>query len=150
MALSPRMSNQVVLAMLNSVNAQLNEGLGPAIVNIYTGGPPAECETAASGTLIGTCVMNTTPFGAANDEVPGGRITANTIAPDTAADTAGTAGYFRIYSSDGGTNASKLNCHFQGTAGESADTTDLTLDVKVIALGSTIQVTSLFIDLPET
>jgi hypothetical protein len=144
------MSNQVVLAMLNSVNAQLNEGLGPAIVNIYTGGPPAECEAPDTGTLIGTCVMSATPFEAATDEVPGGRLVANVISPETNADAAGTAGYFRIYSSDGGTNASKLNCHFQGTAGETADTTDLTLDVKVIALGGTIQVTSLFIDLPET
>ncbi|UCD24828.1 MAG: hypothetical protein JSW51_02615, partial [Gemmatimonadota bacterium] len=76
-------------------------------------------------------------------------LTANAISPDLSADAAGTAGYFRIYSSNGGTDASKLNCHFQGTAGEAADTVDLELDDKVITSGSPIQVSSLVIDLPE-
>lgn len=151
MALSPRMSNLLVAAMLdNAVNASLNEGLGQAIVNIYTGAQPADCVAAPTGTLLGTCVVNTTPFGAATDQTPGSRITANAISPDISAVAAGTAGHFRIYSSDSGTEASKLNCHFQGNAGEAADTTDMTLDNKVIALGGTIQVTSLMIDLPET
>lgn len=149
MAKLPRMSNAVLLDMMDTVNGNLNEGTGPAILNIYTGSAPTVCEDAATGTLLGTCVMNSTPFGAATDQNPGGRLTANAISPDLSADAAGTAGYFRIYSSNGGTDASKLNCHFQGTAGEAADTVDLELDDKVITSGSPIQVSSLVIDLPE-
>ena len=63
MALSPRISNVAVLAMLdNSLNTLLNEGLSNAIVNVYTGAAPATCGTAASGTLLGTCVLNATPL----------------------------------------------------------------------------------------
>lgn len=150
MALSPRMSNNLASAMLdNAVNNRLNEGLGDAIVNIYTGTQPADCETAFTGTLLGTCIMNTVPFGAATDQAPGARLTANVITAEISAVAAGTAGYFRAYSSDGGTDASKLNCHLQGTAGEAADTTDMTLDVKVIILGGTIQITVWTFDLPE-
>jgi hypothetical protein len=127
----------------------LNEGLGNGIINIYTGSAPALCESAATGTLLGTCVLNATPFAAAVDINPGGRITANVITPDIAAVAAGTAGYYRAYSSDGGTDGTKLNCHLQGSAGEAADLTDMTLDNKVIALGGTIQITAWTISLPE-
>lgn len=150
MALSPRMSNLLTIAMLdNSVNSKLNEGLGDAIVNVYTGIEPANCETAPTGTLLGTCIMNSTPFGAGTDQTPGARITANAITPEYSAVAAGTAGYFRAYSSDSSTDASKLTCHIQGTAGEAADTTDMTLDIKVIAIGGTIQITAWTFDLPE-
>lgn len=151
MALAPMMANEMAAAMLdNAVNSKLNSGLGPAIVNVYTGVQPANCEAAEIGTLLGTCIMNTTPFGAAADQNPGSRITANAITAEYSAVAAGTAGHFRLYSSDSGTDASKLVCLFQGNAGEAADTTDMTLDIKVIAIGGTIQVTSLVIDLPET
>jgi hypothetical protein len=150
MALTPMMSNALASSMLdNAVNSDLNEGLGPAIVNIYTGTQPTDCETTASGTLIGTCIMNTTPFGAAADQVPGAQITANTVTPEYSAVAAGTAGYFRAYSSDSGTDASKLACHIQGSAGEAADTTDMTLDNKVIELGGTIQITVWTFNMPE-
>jgi hypothetical protein len=150
MALDPRMSNDLASAMLdNAVNTKLNGGLGDAIVNIYTGGQPANCEAAETGTLLGTCIMNVVPFGAATDQAPGARLTANAITAEISAVSAGTAGYFRAYSSDGGTDGSKLICHLQGTAGEAADTTDMTLDEKVIILGGTIQITAWTFDLPE-
>jgi hypothetical protein len=150
MALDPRMSNSMARGMLdNTVNNRLNEGLGDAIVNIYTGSQPPDCETGETGTLLGTCIMNTVPFGAASDEAPGARLTANQITAEIAAVAGGTAGYFRAYSSDSGTDASKLNCHLQGTAGEAADTTDMTLDEKVILVGGTIQITAWIFDLPE-
>lgn len=150
MALSPRISNSLALAMLdNSINSKLNEGLGNAIVNVYTGTEPPTCETGPTGTLLGTCIINSTPFGAGVDQEPGARLTANTVTPEISAVAAGTAGYFRAYSSDSSTDASKLDCHIQGTAGEAADTTDMTLDEKVIAIGGTIQITAWTFDLPE-
>jgi hypothetical protein len=144
------MSNDLASALLdNAVNSKLNAGLGPAIVNIYTGTQPADCEAAVTETLIGTCIVNTTPFGAASDLAPGARLTANAVTPEYSAVAAGTAGHFRVYSSDSGTDASKLICHMQGSAGEAADTTDMTLDEKVIAIGGTIQVTAWTFDMPE-
>lgn len=151
MASNTEISNSLAAAMLdNAVNTMLNEGTGPAIINVYSGSLPADCEAAETGTLLGTCVMNATPFGAASDQAPGARITANAITADPAAVAAGTASHFRAYSSNAGTDASKLNCHIQGSAGEAADSTDLTLDVKTIVLGGSISVTAWTIDLPES
>lgn len=151
MASATEISNALASDMLdNAVNAILNEGTGNAIINIYTGAPPADCETAATGTLLATCVMNATPFQAATDQAPGARITANSITSDTSADTGGTAGYFRAYSSNSSTDASKISCHIQGTAGEAADSTDLTLDDKVIVAGGTVAITAWTIDMPES
>lgn len=133
----------------NAVNTLLNEGTGNAIINIYTGTPPADCEAAATGTLLGTCVMAATPFGAAANQNPNARITAAAITDDTSADTTGTAGYFRVYSSNAGTDASKLACHIQGSAGVAGDTPDLVLDDKNIVVGGTISITSYTITMPE-
>ena len=150
MASATEISYALAAAMLdNAVNATLNEGTGDAIINIYTGTPPADCEAAATGTLLGTCVMNTTPFGAATNLNPNAQIDENAISDDTSADTTGTAGYFRVYSTSGGTDATKTNCHIQGTAGEAADSADMTLDDKNIVVGGTISITDYKIVMPE-
>lgn len=151
MASSHRASNELVRAMLdNGVNASLNSEVGPAIVNIYTGTAPADCETAASGTLLATCVVSDTPFSAAQDQIPGAQIAANAIANDYNAVAGGTAGYYRCYTTTGGNDATKVTCHLQGSAGEAADTTDMTLDNKVLVAGGTVAITAWTIDLPET
>lgn len=150
MASATEISNALAAAMLdNAVNTTLNEGTGNAIVNIYTGTPPADCETAPSGVLLGTCVMNATPFGAATDLAPNAQIDENAITDDSSADTTGVAGYFRVYSTNSSTDASKVACHIQGTAGEAADSTDMTLDDKNIVVGGTISITDYKIVMPE-
>jgi len=137
-------------AMLdNAINTLLNSGTGDGILNIYTGAPPVDCEAAPTGTLLGTCILNATPFGAAADLVPNARITANAITSDTSADATGVAGYFRAYSTTASTDASKVTCYIQGSAGEAADATDLILDDKNIVIGGTIAVTSWTITMPE-
>lgn len=151
MASNTEISYALAAAMLdNAVNALLNEGTGPAIINIYSGSLPADCEAAETGTLLATVVMNATPFGAAADQIPGARISVNAVTADTSAATGGTASHFRAYSSNSGTDASKLNCHIQGSAGEAADSTDMTLDVKLIVLGTSVTVTAWTIDMPES
>jgi hypothetical protein len=65
----------------------------------YTGAQPATPETAASGTLLCELTMNATAFGAA----AAGVITAAAITSDASADSTGTAGWFRIFKSDGTT-----------------------------------------------
>lgn len=146
-----RHSYAAAAAMLdNAINNLCNAETGNAIINIYTGTAPTNCEDGPTGTLLGTCVMNATPFGAATDIAPGAQIVANAITAENAAVGAGTAGYFRVYSSTANTDATKVDCIMQGSAGEAADSTDLTLDNKTIALGGTIQVTSFSVTMPET
>lgn len=151
MASNTELSYVLAAAMLdNAVNTVLNEGTGPAIINIYSGALPADCETADTGTLLGTCVMNATPFAAAADQVPNAQIAVNTVTDDPDAAAGGTATHFRAFSSNAGTDASKLNCHIQGSAGEAADSTDMTLDVKLIVIGGSIAVTAWTIGMPES
>lgn len=82
-------------AALTALAAQANNG----IIRIYTGAQPATPETAASGTLLASATMGATAFGAAS----GGTITANAITGDSAIDNTGTAGWFRLFQSDGTT-----------------------------------------------
>jgi len=152
MASATEIAYDTAAAMLdNAINTLLNGGTGNAIINIYAGTIPADCEASlGAATLLGTCVMNSTPFGAAANQNPGARITANAITDDTSADTSGTASFFRVYSSNSGTDASKLTCYIQGSAGIGADSTDMTLDDKNIVVGGTISVTAYTIDMPES
>jgi hypothetical protein len=154
MASATGLSNALAAAMLdNAVNVSLNAGTGNAIINIYddTSTMPADCEASnGSNVLLGTCVMGVTPFDAATDETGSAQIAVNAVTNDPDAVAGGTAAYFRAYSSDAGTDASKLDCYIQGTAGEAADSTDLTLDVKLIVIGGSIAVTAWAIDMPES
>jgi hypothetical protein len=154
MASATEIAYVTAAAMLdNSINALLNSGTGNAIINIYdnTGTIPVNCEaTNNTNVLLATCVMNNTPFAAATDQAPGARISANTVSPEVSALATGTATYFRAYSTNGSTDASKLVCYIQGSAGEAADSTDLTLDVKLINIGGTVTVTAWNLDVPES
>jgi hypothetical protein len=154
MASATELSNALAVAMLdNAVNSLLNEGTGNGIINIYddTSTIPVDCEASnGANVLLGTCVLGVTPFAAATDETGSAQISVNTVTNDPDAVAGGTAQYFRAYSSNAGTDASKLGCHIQGTAGEAADSTDLTLDVKLIVIGGSIAVTAWAIDMPES
>lgn len=117
---------------LNALAALMNSGT----LAIYTGTQPATPESAVTGTLLGTLTLNATAFGAAS----GGVITANAITGDTTADATGTAGYFRIWKSDGTTAV------LDGTVGTSG--ADLNLNSVAIQAGADIEITSLTITLP--
>ena len=151
MASSHRASNALIRAMFdNALNNSLNEEVGTPIVNIYSGTVPGLCEDNPTGTLLATCVLSSTPFAAAVDQNPGARITANPIAADINAVAGGTATHYRCYTTTGGNDATKVTCHLQGSAGEAADTTDMTLDNKVLVAGGTVAITAWTIDMPET
>jgi hypothetical protein len=143
MALDSKIGVTNANAMLDAINAVINGGAGLGIINIYTTPMPATCAAAPTGTLLGTCVFGATPFQAAASN----SINANAITDDTSADTTGVAFYYRVYDANG-TDATKGTCHFQGTAGEAADTTNLTLDDKNIVVGGTISITDYDITLP--
>ena len=82
-------------AALDAIAPLCNSGK----LRIYTGPKPATPETAASGTLLAELTLNATAFAAASAGVS----TANAITSDSAADATGTAGWFRIWKSDGTT-----------------------------------------------
>jgi hypothetical protein len=73
-------------------------------LRIYTGSPPADCATAASGTLLATITLPSDWMAAAS-----GGSKAKSGTWSVAAGASGTAGYYRIYDSTGTT------CHEQGT-----------------------------------
>ncbi len=129
--------------MVDALTVLLDAGAGAGVIEIRTGAPPADCETADSGTLLGTLTLTDPAFPTSADQAPGARATASAITDDSSADATGTAGYFRAKDSNG-------VVVIQGTAGESADTPDLTLDDKTIVTGQTISITAWTIDQAES
>lgn len=136
MASNFKLSTAARNAAVNGITALLNSGR----VEIRTGTPPTNVGDASSGTLLGTLTLNATAAGASSS----GTATFNSITSDTSADASGDAGYFRVYASGGADTAAI----FQGTAGNSGDTPDMTFDNKAIVAGGTIAISSLTLTVP--
>ena len=100
-----------------------------AYLLIYSGSPPANCATAASGTLLASLPMSN-PIGTASSGV----LTMSAITSEAAAAT-GTAGYWRICTSSAGTT-----CVAQGTVGTSG--ADLNFPSTSFTSGETISISS--------
>src|SRR5579883_1766473 len=106
-------------ARLDSIESTAGTG---ALLKIYTGSQPANCATAASGTLLCTITLPSDWMANASG---GSKAMSGTWS--------GTAGYFRIYDSTGTT------CHIQGSVGTSG--TDMTTSSTTVTNGDTITVT---------
>lgn len=102
---------------------------GTSYILIYTGSPPANCATAASGTLLASLPCSAT-FGT----VSSGVLTANAITSATAGNT-GTAGYFRLCTSSAGTTVV-----LQGLISTSGS--DLNMNSTAISSGQTVAISS--------
>ena len=94
-------SETVRNARLDAIETTI--GTAP-LLRIYTGSAPADCATAATGTLLAQMTLPSDWLSSAS----GGNISKLGIWSDASADATGTAGYFRIYDSTGTT------CHVQG------------------------------------
>ena len=110
-------------ASLNAMVTRLNSG----IIRVYTGSQPATPETAASGTLLAERTL-----GATSGPVTNGVFTANAITQDSSANNSGTAGWFRVFQSNGTT------VEFFGLAGA-----ELRLNSYDIVAGGTVSITAL-------
>lgn len=145
MANAFKVTNAVAKALADAFTTAADAGTA-AVINIYAGdgaGVPAEADTAITNqTLLATCTMSATSFGAATDANPGGRITANSITDDASADATGTAAFFRIVTQVGGTTIA------QGTVGTSG--CDMNLNTTSITAGSTVSITSATVTMPES
>lgn len=134
-----RISNAAAQAGLNAITALLDSG---GYIEIRTGAPPATCETADSGTLLGTLPLNADAFAAATDGTDKASAAANAITGDGSADAGGTAGHFRAKASGGAVV-------IQGDVTASGGGGDLQLDTVTINAGDTIDVTAWNLHLPE-
>lgn len=102
-----------------------------AVLKIRTGSVPATCATADSGTVLSTINLPSDWMAAASS----GSKALSGSWTDASADATGTAGYFRLYASDGTT------CHAQGTVTITGGGGDMTLDNTSIATGQAVTVT---------
>lgn len=106
---------------------------------------PNTPEDADVGTALVDIPLADPSFGGPTN----GQITINAPPGPGTAGSAGTADYFRIYSSNDGTTP--LNCIAQGTAGAAADAPrDMILSNKVIAVNDEITVNTFTIDVSRS
>jgi acyl-CoA hydrolase len=131
MANSPQWYDAYIIAAVNSITANLNNGF----LAVYTGAQPA-LGAALSGTLLATLALSATAFATAT--ASGGTVTAIANAVTTAnAVNSGNAGYFALLKSDGTTVV------MTGSAG--LGSTDMTMPVTAIVAGAPVSVSSLII-----
>lgn len=118
-------------AVANALLDQYETTIGAsAVMKIFTGSPPADCATADSATVLATLSLPSDWMAAAS---AGSKAKSGTW-QDTLADNSGTAGYYRIYASNGTT------CHEQGTVGTSG--TDMTVDSVSFTAGQAFTITA--------
>lgn len=98
-------------------------------LRFYSGSMPANCATAASGSLLAELSLPSDWMANASAGVK-----SKTGTWSGSASAAGTAGYFRIYDSTGAT------CHMQGTVTATGGGGDMTVDNTVFASSQSITV----------
>jgi hypothetical protein len=140
MASNFKISTAARNAGADAIVDRLDLNTPPAVIKIRTGSPPTNVSDASTGTLLGTCTFSNPAFGSASSGVA----TASSITSDTNADASGDAGHFRVYQGAG----SDTQAEWQGTAGNSGDTPDMTFDNKSIVAGGTIAISSFTLTVP--
>ena len=107
-----------------------------AVLKIRSGAAPASCAAADTGTVLATVPLPADWMEAASN---GSKVKSGTW-EDTAADATGTAGHFRLYSSDGTT------CHIQGSITGTGGGGDMELDNVSVAAGQIVSITAFTIN----
>jgi hypothetical protein len=127
--MSVQLSVAVRNARLDAIETQIGVS---AVLKIFTGSPPANCAAADSGTTLATLSLPSDWMAAASS---GSKAKSGTW-QDTSADNTGTAGYWRLYASDGTT------CGAQGTVTATGGGGDMTVDNTSFAAGQSFTVTA--------
>jgi len=126
------MAIQLSVAVRTARVTAIETTIGTApLLRIYSGSPPADCATAASGTLLAEATL---PSDWATES--NGVLTKSGTWSDSAANATGTAGYYRIYDSGG------TNCGIQGTVTATGGGGDMTVDNTSFATNQVFTVTS--------
>jgi hypothetical protein len=121
---------------LNAIETQI--GTDP-FLKIYTGPIPANCNVAATGTLLANVALPSDWLAAASDTDDAVTKSKSGTWSDSSADGTGVAAYFRIY------NNSQATAHIQGTANVTSFSPDMTLDSNNFTSGQTFTVNSFVI-----
>lgn len=131
-------STSVRNAMLDAIETTIST---TPKIQIYSGSQPANCATAASGTKLWECALDSDWASAASSGakamIKGGSAlsTSNYYTAAAVAGAPTNAGYYRIVDSAGTT------CHEQGTVTVTGGGGDLTLDNVSIASGQEVRLT---------
>lgn len=134
-------TNAVAQAMLTALGVAIDAGTA-AVINIYSGTPPANADAALSGnTLLAQLTCSATAFSGLSDTGSAARATLAAITADSSADATGIATFWRILTQNGGTVIG------QGEVGTSGK--EMILNTTSITSGSTVALTSATIDQPE-
>lgn len=136
MASNLKISTAARNAAVDAVMDLVDGGAAAGTIEVRTGAPPANVGDADSGTLLATLTFSDPAFAAAS----GGSAAADTITGAVAA-ASGDAGHFRVKDSNGAVI-------WQGTAGEAADTPDMTFDEKSFVAGGTVNITAMSFSFP--
>lgn len=130
-----KLSTAVRNAMLDAIETAIGTG---AIVKLFTGSPPSACSDADTGTVLASFTLASDWAGAASS---GSKSLSNMPVDDIAADNGGTAGYYRVYASNGS------SCHMQGTVTPTGGGGDMTIDNAVLVAGQKVSITSWALDM---
>jgi len=133
MKLAVAYRNAACDAVVDGVDA----GAAAGYLEIRTGTPPTNPDSAATGTLLATLPMSDPAFGAAASGVA----TANSITSDTSADATGTAGWARLYDSDDNPIA-------DFDVGATASGKDIEFDDVSFVAGGTVAISSFTVTVP--
>jgi hypothetical protein len=127
------MTVQWSTAMRNAIANQWAAVFGAnAKLLVYSGAMPANVAAATTGTLLLEYDLASVWASAAS----GGAISIASLPIPTTGSNNGTAGYYRIFQSDGTT------CHEQGTVTATGGGGDATIDNTTVAAGQTVQLTA--------
>ncbi len=124
-----QLSTAVRNARLDAIESTVGTS---AVLKIRTGGQPATCATADSGSVLATMSLPSDWMAAA---ASGAKALLGTWS-DTAADATGTAAHFRLYASDGTT------CHMQGSVTATGGGGDMTFATTSFVAGQLVSMTS--------
>ena len=131
---------QLSIVVRNALLDAIETAMGASIIaEVRTGSPPADCATAASGTLLAQSVMPSDWMNAASagTKTKNGTWTITGIA-------AGTIGYFRLYDSQ-----SPTTCHIQGTVTIGGGGGDMIVDNVSIGVGQVATVNTFTLTAPN-
>lgn len=127
------MAIQLSTAVRNARLDALETAIGTdPVLKIRTGGPPANCAAADTGSVLATLTLPTDWMAAA---ASGSKAKAGTW-QDASADGDGTAAHFRLYDSGGAT------CHLQGTVTAAGGGGDLIVQNTSFATGQDFSITA--------
>lgn len=127
------MAIQLSVAVRNARLDAIESTIGTAaVLKIRSGGQPATCATADSGTVLATLSLPSDWMAAASSGAKG---LAGTW-QDTSADATGTAAHYRIYASDGTT------CGLQGSVTATGGGGDIEVQNTSFAAGQSFTITA--------